>query len=103
MDHALYRQLGKNLFQARKRAGLTQLEVAKAIGLTRGSIANVERGHQRIHVDTLVGLARVVGAQPGDLLPREVSVQVDGRVLRKYPDDVQALVRRVAAGSKPDV
>ena len=37
-------ELGKRLLECRKAAGLTQLELAKAIGITNGAISNLERG-----------------------------------------------------------
>jgi len=52
----LYRQLGKAIAKRRDDIGLKQQEVAKAIGLARASLANIENGRQRILVHQLFRL-----------------------------------------------
>lgn len=44
---AFHRAFGDAVRVARDRAGMTQAELAKAVGLTRTSITNVEAGRQR--------------------------------------------------------
>ncbi len=48
---------------------LTQAELGGAVGLTRTSITNIERGRQRILVHTLFEIAAELGIEPRDLLP----------------------------------
>jgi putative transcriptional regulator len=55
---------------ARKAAGLTQAEVAERVGLSRSSIANIERGEQEPPLSKAIELARVVGITVDD--PAEV-------------------------------
>jgi transcriptional regulator with XRE-family HTH domain len=64
-----YEEFGANLRAARKRAGLTQQELADRINLTRTSVTNIERGSQRIALHQLFDLAAALGNQPVDLLP----------------------------------
>jgi transcriptional regulator with XRE-family HTH domain len=64
-----YEEFGSNLRAARKRAGLTQRELADRINLTRTSVTNIERGTQRIALHQLFDLAAAVGDKPVDLLP----------------------------------
>ena len=54
---------------ARKRRGRTQLELARAVGMTRSSIANLETGRQRPPVHIVLLIARVLGVPVTDLLP----------------------------------
>jgi transcriptional regulator with XRE-family HTH domain len=68
---ALYQRLGRALRDARDAAGLTQREVAERIGLTRSSVANIERGSQHIALHQLFLLAHAVGAEPRDILPAD--------------------------------
>lgn len=44
---AFHRAFGDAVRVARDRAGMTQDELAKAVGLTRTSITNIEAGRQR--------------------------------------------------------
>ena len=46
---------------ARKRAGLTQEELAAKVGKTPESVSNIERGRQLPMIDTLAVLAEVLG------------------------------------------
>lgn len=65
-----YRELGARIASARKNKGnLTQAQLARAVGLSRTSITNVEKGRQSVLVHTLVEIARVLRADPRDLLP----------------------------------
>ncbi|PZQ96197.1 MAG: hypothetical protein DI533_17335 [Cereibacter sphaeroides] len=56
----LYKQLGKAIAKRREAIGLKQDEVAKAIGLARASLANIENGRQRILVHQLYLLVKAL-------------------------------------------
>ncbi|MGB9860065.1 MAG: helix-turn-helix transcriptional regulator [Moorellaceae bacterium] len=49
------------LRRARLRAGLTQSEVARRVGLTRVSYTNIERGYKNPSVLTALRIARLLG------------------------------------------
>ena len=59
---------GKNLREARIKAGLTQAQVAERTGLTQQYVSLVEAGHQNITLGTMTSLARVVGQDVRTLL-----------------------------------
>jgi transcriptional regulator with XRE-family HTH domain len=61
---------GKNLREARIKAGLTQAELADRTGLTQQYVSLVEAGHQNITIGTMTALARVVGHDVTTLLRR---------------------------------
>ncbi len=52
-----------------KHKGLTQEKLAKAVGLQRTSMTNIEGGRQPLAVDVFVQLASVLGCEPAELLP----------------------------------
>ena len=64
-----YQELGSRIQQARRSRGLRQEDVAAALSLTRGSIANIERGRQRVLAHTLAEIALLLGVSPSTLLP----------------------------------
>lgn len=66
---AFYAALGRNVRRAREDAGLTQEQLSKNVHLTRASIANLERGRQRISAFHLILIATAVGADVGALAP----------------------------------
>jgi len=64
-----YRQLGERLASIRRMAGLTQREVAERAALGRPTLANIEKGRQRVLYHQLLDIARALGVDPRELLP----------------------------------
>ena len=61
---------GKNLREARIRAGLTQAQVAERTGLTQQYVSQIEAGRQNLTPATMTALARVTGHDLRVLLQR---------------------------------
>jgi transcriptional regulator with XRE-family HTH domain len=59
---------GRNLASCRKRAGLSQEELAVRASLHRTAVGQLERGERVARVDTLIKLAGSLGLPPGELL-----------------------------------
>lgn len=79
-ESKLYQIIGRRVAQARRRAKpkpLSQAELASRAGLTRGSIANIERGHQHPPIETLFRLALALGTEPQVLLPSPAELGLD--------------------------
>jgi transcriptional regulator with XRE-family HTH domain len=74
-------QLGQTLVDLRLKAGLTQSEVADAVGLSPRSIQRFEAGQDSPKYVTLFKLAKLFKAHPGELL------ESAWRQWRKQPDD----------------
>jgi len=66
----VYESLGKLIRLARERAGLSQQELAREIGLTRTSVTNIEQGRQHLQLDALYLIADCLRVTPSALLPR---------------------------------
>ena len=66
---SFYQQFGKKLRQTRRGAGLSQADLAIALGLTRTSISNIENGRQGVPLCTFGKMVQVLKVQPGALLP----------------------------------
>jgi transcriptional regulator with XRE-family HTH domain len=64
-----YERLGARLREARRRANVTQAGLAQAIGLSRTSVTNIEKGRQPVLVHVVMQLAAALGVQLTDLLP----------------------------------
>lgn len=65
---AVYRQFGAKIESLRNVIGLTQLELAKRVGLTRASIANIEAGTQRVLLHDVERFSVALGISPKVLL-----------------------------------
>jgi transcriptional regulator with XRE-family HTH domain len=57
--HTVLRRLGRNLKEARRVAGLTQIEVHSRTGITYRHYQNIEAGRVNVTLETLVRLANV--------------------------------------------
>jgi transcriptional regulator with XRE-family HTH domain len=68
-ERDFYRELGLRISSARKRAELTQQDLADEVDLSRTSITNIENGNQPVSAWLLHLLAEVLGLRPSDLLP----------------------------------
>lgn len=76
-----YRDMLAMLLEARRTAGVTQIELAKRLGKPQPFVSNVERGLRRIDVIEFYAIARALGLEPtalfGELvakLPKRVRI-----------------------------
>jgi transcriptional regulator with XRE-family HTH domain len=74
----LLKIIGKNVKLLREAHGYTQGDLAKASGLQRSYIGDVERGSRNLTVSSISQIADALGVHPGILLFDEA--------IRKKPD-----------------
>jgi transcriptional regulator with XRE-family HTH domain len=67
-DEGAAKQLGRNLWLARRRTGLSQEKLAKLCGLHRTEISLVEQGRRIPRIDTLIKLASSLEVDVKELL-----------------------------------
>jgi transcriptional regulator with XRE-family HTH domain len=73
-----YKELLKRLRQARHDAGLTQAEVAEALGTTQGYVSKCEHGERRVDAVELSDFAQVYGTPIDSLLPLSPAPRLAG-------------------------
>jgi transcriptional regulator with XRE-family HTH domain len=61
-------QFGRNLFMARRRAWMSQQQLATRAGLHRTEIGLLEKGKREPRLTTLINLLDALGADPRELL-----------------------------------
>lgn len=64
----LYKALLRALIQARKAAGITQVELAARIGRRQTFVSKYETEERRLDVAEYIAIARAVGAEPFELM-----------------------------------
>lgn len=74
MDLAL---IGQRIKRAREAAGITQEELAQAVGCTAKHIGAIERGIKTPRIDTFIVIANTVGASADLLLQDLLNCPVD--------------------------
>jgi len=70
---SLYAQIGKRIQVKRANLGMTQSELAKQLGLSRTSIANIEAGNQNAPIHVFYEICVILQIRPVEIFP-----EVDG-------------------------
>jgi transcriptional regulator with XRE-family HTH domain len=87
-----YRQLGENIRKTRRSLKLSQDELARAVGLTRTSLTNIENGRQHPPLHTFCDLVEQLKVGASALLPN--------RVASAQAVDVEALASQQVRGKE---
>lgn len=66
-----FNTIGNKLLAIRKRAGLTQAEVAEAAGLSDRTYADIERGTVNMRIETILRICRALHITPDEILTEE--------------------------------
>lgn len=84
MQDDFYRRFGKRIAEMRRQLvpPVTQDQLAERLGMSRSSVANIEKGRQRCLLHTLVELADAIGCEPAALLPEKPS-HIESEVVRE--------------------
>jgi len=83
----LYKNIGWKLAAKRRAQQLTQQQLADQVGMSRASIANIERGEQSIMVHMLFAIAECLKLKDvSELLPMP-NVTKDGQLRLTGSDD----------------
>ena len=90
-------EIGARLAEVRRRCGLTQRQLAKAVGVQLTTVQNWERGRTGLPAKRLAALANALHCQPIDLLMlpgngRDAAhARERGQALRREPSDAVAV------------
>jgi Zn-dependent peptidase ImmA (M78 family)/DNA-binding XRE family transcriptional regulator len=63
-------QVGGRIRRAREARGLSQAELAEALGLSQAAISNIESGNRPVRVDELVSISHAIGEELEFFFPR---------------------------------
>lgn len=101
-EDAVYATLGRRVRQLRGQRGLTQGTLATTVGLTRASVANIERGRQKFLVHTLLRLAQALNVGAEKLLVGlEASAETPlESLLQDRPTDERDWIRSMVGGRR---
>ena len=76
MERTLREILGERLHLARRRAGLSQVELARRAGISPTTLNRVELGRQKLYAETLVTLAHILGVSVDALVAMDEDAPV---------------------------
>jgi DNA-binding XRE family transcriptional regulator len=66
----VYTALAEVIRNRRMEIGMTQEGTAKQLGMSRPSLANIESGRQRVYLDDVFAMARVLSLEPRALFAK---------------------------------
>ena len=78
---SLYYSIGLKIKEIRQKKGLNQEAFAQMLDLTRASIANIEKGRQRVTIHLLYDICKFTETNIIDILPE---LQKDEELLPKW-------------------
>lgn len=106
----IYKALGQAVSNLRRKSDLTQQELADAIGISRASVANIERGEQRVFFDqvasisayfSLKGIDELLSFAQAEQAPSAGKVQLSGdRLRRDLKREVRDLIDELLTADK---
>jgi transcriptional regulator with XRE-family HTH domain len=109
-EREIYRDFGRKLAILRHEAGMTQADLARKVGLSRASLANIERGEQRVYLHQILSVLDSLGREKlNELLPTvgaastrpQADVSVSGDKLSKAQERaIRELVSSITATSR---
>ena len=107
LKEQLYREIGRKIAAARE-GKLTQLDLARSVGMSRPAIANIERGEQQVYAHQLLAIAERLSLGLNDLLPSaayrpmsKADVSVSGDKLNRSQERaVKELVTSITSSSR---
>lgn len=62
------KKLGENLKKIRLSKGITQISIAKTLGVDRSFVSNIENGKTNPTLSTISSLAKVLGVTVSELM-----------------------------------
>lgn len=70
MEHQqLYHWIGQHIADIRRQKKVSQTFLAKKVGLSQSSIANIEKGRQQAPLHILLIIAAILGVPATDIIP----------------------------------
>lgn len=98
MAHPIYKTIGMLIKARRKTLQLKQETLASTLGISRGSLANIETGKQSILVHNLYKFAEALKLTPFDLLPHPSDERAgSGGTDLPLPTDLKAVQKQQVA------
>lgn len=95
---SLNQQIGENVRRARKAAGLSQAQLASALGCQQPLISRIENGMVAATIEVLVAIGEATGIAPALLLPVDEHPARTRIVQAAWSDSVDNARTLIAAG-----
>ena len=85
------------MLRTRRKPKMSQHALAEAVGISRASITNIERGHHRVQIHVLFDISTALEVEPHDLLPHINHTEFENRLPADVTKELNAK-ERIAVG-----
>ena len=69
-ESVVKKRLGERIRELRLKAGLSQEELGKLLGVKKAAVSMWERGQNRPPIDKIFKMAKIFGVRPSDIMPK---------------------------------
>lgn len=90
---SIYVEAGRRIRDIRRASGISQERLASAIGLSRTSITNIERGRQKLLLHTVSEIAAILKVPVHDLVPNRSDMK--SKIDAQLPSDTSPKLRKL--------
>ncbi len=91
-------EIGQRVNHYRKKHGLSQGDLAEAIGLSQGSISQIEKGRRKnLTISNLQSIAIALDVEPGDLYPQLEKTSKHHLVLEDVPQSLHDIFQKLSS------
>lgn len=98
----IYQDIGKRIQKAREESGLSQEELASALGITQSALSNYELGKRRLYLANLEQLATVLGRPLSYFMEEELPAEGESAPQVNSTDDVTSEIIGLVAELSPE-
>jgi transcriptional regulator with XRE-family HTH domain len=74
-----FKEIGRKIQKAREEKGMTQVDLAQALGITQAALSNYELGKRRLYLHQIEGIARILNKKLDFFISEEDATAGDGR------------------------
>lgn len=92
MDYVL---LGKQIRKQRLALGLTQEQLAEAIGVSTSYVGHIERGTRKASIDTLVEIANAMNVSADFLLSSNLNMVHQGMISNNLTQNQKVVLKEI--------
>lgn len=93
MENQINQEIGRRIRDFRVSLALSREEIARRLGVSRPSVANIENGNQNITVSQVFEFAARLGVDPQQLIPFPKNEKPTISLSELLPNDADATVR----------
>ena len=90
------RKIGNRLYEARKRKGMTQAQVAEAAELSDRNYADIERGNVNMRIETMISICNALNITADELLLQKESEEITFEEIEKLISSCREKEKRTA-------